>query len=185
MKPQHPAATPTRDVIVVAYDERWPQQFAAEAARFAPALGRELITIHHIGSTAIPGMAAKPIIDMLPVVHQIARVDACNRAMEALGYEPRGEYGIPGRRYFVKGQGAQRSHHVHVFAADHPDVARHLNFRDYLIAHPVEAAACASLKQALARQYPHDLEAYIAGKDALIQETDRRAAAWRIESSAA
>lgn len=172
---------PTREVIVVAYDSQWPARFAEEAARLAPVFGRELIAIHHIGSTSIPGMAAKPIIDMLPVVWQIEAVDALNLTMEALGYAPRGEFGIPGRRYFAKGQGAQRSHHVHVFAVDHPDVARHLNFRDYLIAHPAEAEAYASLKQALARQYPHDMEAYIAGKDGLIKEIDRRAAAWRGE----
>ena len=173
--------SPTRDVIVVAYDPQWPARFAEEAARLAPVFGRELITIHHIGSTSIPGMAAKPIIDMMPVVQQIAAVDALNPVMESLDYEARGEYGIPGRRYFVKGQGAQRSHHVHVFAVDHPDVARHLNFRDFLIAHPTEAAAYASLKQALARQFPYDMEAYIAGKDGFIKEIDRRAVAWRSE----
>jgi GrpB-like predicted nucleotidyltransferase (UPF0157 family) len=170
-----------RNVVVVAYDPQWPARFAQEAARLAPVFGDSLVTIHHIGSTSIPGMAAKPIIDMLPVVRQIEAVDALNPGMEALGYAPRGEFGIPGRRYFAKGQGAQRSHHVHVFAVDHPDIARHLIFRDYLIAHPAEAAAYASLKQALARQFPHDMEAYIAGKDGLIKEIDRRAAAWRSE----
>lgn len=172
-----------RDVIVVDYDPRWPVRFAGEAARLAPVLGDILVAIHHIGSTSIPGMAAKPIIDIMPVVRQIELVDPCNPAMQTLGYEARGEYGIAGRRYFVKGQGNDRSHHVHVFAADHPDVARHLNFRDFLIAHPDEAAAYASLKQALARQYPHDIEAYIAGKDGLIKEIDRRALVWRAGQS--
>ena len=148
---------PTRDVIVVAYDPQWPVRFAEEAARLAPVFGDTLLAIHHIGSTSMPGMAAKPIIDIMPVVCQIELVDQCNPAMQALGYEPRGEYGIAGRRYFVKGQGNDRSHHVHVFAADHPDVARHLDFRDFLIAHPPEAEAYASLKQALARQFPHDI----------------------------
>ncbi len=170
---------PARNVIVVAYDPQWPVRFAEEAARLASVFGDTLLAIHHIGSTSIPGMAAKPIIDIMPVVRRIEAVDALNPGMQALGYEARGEYGIPGRRYFVKSQGDQRTHHVHVFAAGHPDVARHLNFRDYLIAHPAEAAAYASLKQALARQYPHDIEGYIAGKDGLIKEIDRRALAWR------
>lgn len=168
-----------RDVIVIDYDPYWPVRFAEEAARLAPVFGDTLLAIHHIGSTSMPGMAAKPIIDIMPVVCQIELVDQCNPAMQALGYEPRGEYGIAGRRYFVKGQGNDRSHHVHVFAADHPDVARHLDFRDFLIAHPPEAEAYASLKQALARQFPHDIEAYIAGKDGLIKEIDRRALVWR------
>ena len=173
------ATGPTRDVIVVAYDAQWPARFAEEAAHLTTVFGQELVAVHHIGSTSIPGMAAKPIIDIMPVVRRIDAVDTFNPVMETLGYEARGEYGIPDRRYFVKGQGNARSHHVHVFAAGHPDVARHLNFRDYLIAHPAEAAAYASLKQALARQFPHDMEAYIAGKDGLITEIDRRAAAWR------
>ncbi len=155
--------------------------FLREAAQLREAFGQQLVSIHHIGSTSVRGMAAKPIIDMMPVVRHIARVEKINSAMIRLGYEPRGEYGIPGRRYFVKGRDEQRTHHIHAYQSEHSEVARHLNFRDYLISHPVEAQRYASLKIDLAKQFPSDIGSYMAGKDSLIKEILGRAARWRIE----
>ena len=165
-------------VEVVAPSARWPEEFRREAARIAAALGDQLVEIHHIGSTAVPGLAAKPIIDILPVVRDIEAVDAKNPAFEALGYECMGEVGIPGRRYFRRG-GDRRTHQVHVFGqASQADILRHLAVRDYLRAHVDAAAAYARLKIALAAQFPFDIEAYCDGKDAFVRQLERDALAW-------
>ena len=168
-----------RHIVVVPYDPGWVKAYEAEAARLAAIFGPELISIHHIGSTSVPGLAAKPIIDIMPVVRDITRVDMFNPAMIELGYEPRGEFGIPGRRYFSKGDDRHRTHHVHTFAQDSPEVARHLDFRDFLSAQPEAARQYAGLKLALARQFPHDIDGYRAGKDGFIKEIIRQAQAGR------
>lgn len=120
-----------RKMTVIPYDEAWVRQFSQEANILRELFGDELIDIHHIGSTAVPGLKTKPIIDMLPVVKDIARIDAYNEAMGQLGYVPRGEFGLEGRRYFPKG-GDNRTHHVHMYQTGHPATKRHLAFRDYL-----------------------------------------------------
>lgn len=168
-----------RKIVIVPYDQRWPEMYLKEAAKIKAIFGRELISIHHIGSTSIPGMSAKPIIDIMPIVRDIESVDAFNPDMVELGYEIRGEYGISGRRFFVKRGQAGRTHHVHSYAPGNPEIARHLDFRDYLMAHQEQAQAYASLKLALAEAHPNDIEAYMAGKDQFITETIRKAQLWR------
>ena len=168
-----------RNIVVVPYNPGWPDKFQREAKKLAAIFGPELIAIHHVGSTAIPGIMAKPIIDIMPIVQHIERVDALNPALIKLGYEPRGENGISGRRYFAKGGDLNRTHHIHAYQADNPEVTRHLDFRDYLIAHPRLAQQYAQLKVELAKQFPHDIFGYMAGKDAFIQEMILRAYTWR------
>ncbi|MGG4498571.1 GrpB family protein [Brevibacillus reuszeri] len=133
--------------------------------------------IHHIGSTAVPGLKAKPIIDMLPVVKDIARIDAYNEAMGQLGYVPRGEFGLEGRRYFPKG-GDNRTHHVHMYQTGHPATKRHLAFRDYLRSHPEAANEYGSLKEKLALRYSNDPASYVNGKEAWVMATEQKALAW-------
>ena len=170
----------SRSVIVVAYDPTWKQDFQLEAGHIARALGTNVLAIHHIGSTAIPGIHAKPIIDILLLVEDINRLDAQNPAMEALGYEVMGEYGIRGRRYFRKEDASgTRTHHVHAFQVDSPEFERHLAFRDYMIAHLEVAQQYSLLKQKLALVHPEDMEAYIDGKDPFIKEHEARAIDWR------
>jgi GrpB-like predicted nucleotidyltransferase (UPF0157 family) len=138
------------------------------------------VRLHHIGSTAIPGIRAKPIIDLLLEVTDVAELDGRASDMEELGYEGKGEFGIPGRRYFRKDNASGvRTHHVHAFQAGSPEVERHLAFRDYMIAHPAAAQAYSELKQELAREHPDDIGAYVAGKDPFIKEHQPRAIAWR------
>ena len=123
-------------VVISDYDPAWPEEFRREAAAIARILGDNLTAIHHIGSTAVPGLAAKPIIDIMPVVRSLGAVDGSRAALELLGYEYLGEFGIPGRRYMRKG-GDERTHQVHVFAqGDTVNITRHLAFRDFLRAHP-------------------------------------------------
>ena len=87
-----------RNIVVVPYDPQWQVLFEQEAEKIRSVLGDLLIEIHHIGSTSVPGLAAKPVIDMLPIVRDIALVDGLNPQFEAIGYEPMGENGITGRR---------------------------------------------------------------------------------------
>jgi len=165
-------------VLLVPHDPAWAAAFDREAAAVGAAFGDRLVALHHIGSTAIPGIRAKPILDLLGVVREIARVDDRAAGLEALGYEAMGEFGIPGRRYFRKEVAGTRTHHLHVFAAGSPQVERHLAFRDYLRAHPGDAARYDALKGRLADLH-RDMAAYTAGKDEFIREIDARAAAWQ------
>ena len=149
-----------------------------EAESVKSALGNLAVRIHHIGSTAIPSTCAKPIIDILVEAAEIESIDSRNDAMIELGYEPRGEFGIPGRRYFSKGTDEKRTHHVHIFQVGGPQVDRHLNFRDYLIAHPDMAREYCRIKKQLAVQYPNDIGNYSDGKSEFINDIDQRALKW-------
>ena len=166
-------------VEVVPHNPNWRNEFEVEAKQIAAVMGETLITIHHIGSTAIHGIYAKPVIDMLVEVRDITEVDARSSAMESLGYEVKGEFGIPGRRYFRKdNQAGIRTHQVHTFESGSAQVTRHLAFRNFLNAHPEEAQKYSELKRKLAAEHPQNMDGYISGKDDFIKEIDRRAAQW-------
>ena len=168
-----------KHVIVVPPDPGWAGKFDAAARELTEALGEILLAIHHIGSTAIPGIWAKPVIDLLPVARDLTRMDGHVAAMQALGYEAMGEFGIPGRRYFRRdGSDGMRTHNVHIFQEGSPHVARHLAFRDFMRAHPDLSRRYSDLKRGLAQQHPHDINAYMDGKDAFIKEMEVRALAW-------
>ncbi|MBC7912476.1 MAG: GrpB family protein [Pyrinomonadaceae bacterium] len=169
-----------RKVEVIPHDPRWRDAFETEAKHVAAALGENVVAVHHIGSTAIPNIYAKPVIDLLIEVRDITEVDSQSAAMESLGYEVMGEYGIPGRRYFRKdNREGIRTHHIHAFESGSAEVERHLAFRDYMIAHPVDAQRYGELKRKLAEEHPQSIDGYMDGKDGFIKEIDRRAARWR------
>jgi GrpB-like predicted nucleotidyltransferase (UPF0157 family) len=169
-----------RQVQVHPPNPQWPREFDTEAAQVALALGTNVAHIHHIGSTAIPNIYAKPVIDLLVEVSAIEQVDSGNAALAALGYTALGEYGIPGRRYFRKDNAlGTRTHHIHTFQAGSPPVTRHLAFRDFMIAHADCAQQYSDLKRRLAAQYPYDIARYMDGKDAFVKAMERRALAWR------
>ncbi|WP_337014073.1 GrpB family protein [Pantoea sp. AS142] len=138
-----------RKIIVVPYDNKWPEMFEAESLLIKILLGGVAKDIHHIGSTSVPGLSAKPVIDILLEVSDINELDGYNRAMINAGYVARGENGIPGRRYFIKG-GDKRSHQVHAFAVGDMQVLRHLVFRDYLRENTNIAEKYAELKHSAA-----------------------------------
>ncbi|MGQ3889267.1 GNAT family N-acetyltransferase [Legionella sp. CNM-1927-20] len=161
-------------VEVVEYQANWPTLFSVEASLIQQALGANCITIHHIGSTSVPCLSAKPIIDILPVVKNISLVEKAVCQMEELGYCYRGEYGIPFRRYFQKAQGDKRTHHVHIFESGNSEIDRHLKFRDWMRAHTDDREAYAKLKKELALKYPNDIMNYCEGKDAFITHIDSK-----------
>ena len=169
-------------IVLTAHDPSWAARFADEAENVRAALGDVLLELHHIGSTAIPGIVAKPVIDMLAVVKSVEMFDGSPLCLEALQYEALGEFGIPGRRYFRKDSAAgARSHQLHAFAIGSADIERHVGFRDYLCAHPSEAQAYADLKTMLAKRHAADARAYNNGKSEFIREVEQRAATWRRE----
>ena len=166
-------------IHVMPYDPAWVEAAQAEMKRICSALGDLVVAIHHIGSTAIPGIHAKPVLDFMVEVQDLEQLDLQTTAMEALGYEAMGEYGIPDRRFFrKKNEQGVRTHHVHSFQVGSQGGLRHLAFRDYMIAHPQVAQAYSDLKRSLARQHPEDRQAYIEGKDPFIKEHEQKAIAW-------
>jgi len=168
----------TRKVLVLPYNPAWPLQFAAESGILRTIFGTEVVAIHHIGSTSIPGMSAKPIVDLLVEVRDISGLDRFNEKLSESSYTPKGENGIPGRRYFFKGSEDLHTAHVHCFQSGNEHIERNLIFRDYLKAHPSEARSYSLLKEILADQFPEDIDSYVEKKDRFIQEIDRRAHAW-------
>lgn len=170
-----------RRIEVVAPDPRWPALAKAEAARFASALAGDsrMLAIHHIGSTAVPGLAAKPTLDLLPVVSDLACLEEARAALEALGYQWRGESGIAHRRYFTRSapDGARLAH-VHCFAAGDQAIREHLAFRDYLRSHPKVAHAYAAIKLESARAHPEDGAAYTDRKAPFVEHTLGEALRW-------
>jgi GrpB-like predicted nucleotidyltransferase (UPF0157 family) len=167
------------EIHLAEHDLAWRTDFAQEAVRLRSVLGAALLDVHHIGSTAVPELVAKPVIDMLAVVSSVHGLDEYQDRLAHIGYEGMGEFGIPGRRYFRKhAADGRRTHHLHAFEAGAAEIERHLRFRDYLRAHPDEAMRYAALKRGLAAQ-SSDTRAYTDGKAAFVREVDRRAAAWR------
>lgn len=151
-------------VRIEAYDTAWPEQFKAEAERlrehFAPT-GLELV-LEHMGSTAVPGLASKPILDILAGYPQGAELSAYIDAFKAADYVHRGEQEIPGREFFRRGN--PRAYHVHLTAIGSNFWRDHLLFRDRLRGDQALRDAYATLKRDLAARFPLDREAYIEAK---------------------
>ena len=161
------------------HDPAWSGRFASEAGRLLHVFAGVALGVHHIGSTAVPGLDAKPVLDVLLVARTLGGLDERRMDAEARGYRWLGENGLPGRRYLEARHEAEGMVHVHAFEAGDPEVARHLDFRDYLICHPGRAARYGRLKRRLAERYRDDRAAYTDGKTAFVRETEALARAWR------
>jgi GrpB-like predicted nucleotidyltransferase (UPF0157 family) len=165
-------------IVVTDYDPAWPAMFEQERAIIAAALGALVVTIEHVGSTAVPGLAAKPIIDLLVGVTSLHAARACGiDALQALGYTYVPEYQswLRDELFFRKGVGGPWTHHVHMMARSDPGWDRRLVFRDYLRAHPDAAAAYVTLKRKLAEACKDDIAAYRNGKDQFVADAMARA----------
>lgn len=168
-----------RIIKVSPYNQKWKKKFDLESRNIKSIFNKEILAIHHIGSTAIPEISAKPIIDILVEVYNIDAIDNYNAKMITQGYIPKGESGIPRRRLFIKGSEELRTYHVHIFEKDNSEITRLLNFRDYLIAHPKAAQKYSKLKERLARENPENINGYLKGKDKFIKKIDKKAKDWR------
>ncbi|WP_128896092.1 GrpB family protein [Longirhabdus pacifica] len=158
------------------YTDAWKLMFTEEEALLQTIFGKAIMKIEHFGSTAIPGMKAKPVIDMMCMVHDIAIIDTYNERMKSLGYDVAGEWGIEGRRLFRKG-GENRTHHIHFYSFDHPEIERHLVFRDYLLAHPQQALRYSQFKESLAQKYESTSE-YSVAKKPFVSAMEKTALVW-------
>ena len=166
---------------VVEYDPAWPVLAEAELGRIGGALGPVAVRLEHVGSTAVPGMAAKPIVDLQLSVPAIGERDSYVGVLEQLGYLFAAYPESPDYHLFAKPPERPRAYHLHVCEAGSLHEMRHLAVRDYLRAHPDEAARYGAVKRRLAARHPQDRLAYIAGKDHYVQELQRRAVADRAD----
>jgi GrpB-like predicted nucleotidyltransferase (UPF0157 family) len=155
-----------KPIEVVTYDPDWPRWFEAEQDRLIRVLGSRAVSIDHIGSTAVPGLAAKPVIDILATVEPFPLPPEVVAAVESFGYEYKGEYGIAGRQYF---RTRPHARHLHVFAPGSAEAEQHLLFRDYLRSHPEPAREYEALKRRLAAEHRLNREAYTEGKADLVR----------------
>jgi len=164
-------------IELVPYCSEWPVVFEQEKDDLLNVLDQVVVKIYHIGSTAVEGLAAKPIIDIMLSVKSLTDLDACQEKIEALGYEALGEFGIEGRRYYRKG-GDNRTHQIHAFQQSDAHLIRHLAFRDYLRCHPIVRDQYGELKARVAINCDNDIDSYCAGKNDFIKLHEAKALEW-------
>jgi GrpB-like predicted nucleotidyltransferase (UPF0157 family) len=159
----------SRPIEIVDHDPHWTDTFATLRDQIADVLGDLAQRIEHVGSTSVAGLPAKPIIDLDVVIATRADLPVVLTQLQPLGYHHEGDLGVPGREAFTTPPGGP-SHHLYVCAADSPQLANHLTFRDYLRTHPETARVYADLKQSLAQRLRADRSAYAEGKTAFIEQ---------------
>ncbi len=169
-----PLGVPKGTVFLSAYHQIWPGLFAEEKKLLLGLLGERILEIEHIGSTAVPGLVAKPIIDVAVAVEDLAVVKSFITPLSAEDYEYKGEYGLPGRLLFVKGA-PRNTHHLHAVERGSEHWRVWLAFRDYLREHPSEARRYAAFKKDLAKRYADDRPAYTRGKSDYVAEVLKKA----------
>ena len=163
-------------VRLLPYDPDWPMYFQAEKDMLRNALGASVLEIRHIGSTAIPGMPAKPIIDILAAVKNLADVSDFIDPLIRLGYQDKGDGSVAGRRFFVKGTEAARTHHLNFYEMNSPGWTTHIIFCEYLKSHVKVARQYAELKEKLARMFPTDRASYTDGKEGFVAAVAEKSA---------
>ena len=154
-------------VRLVPFTPEWKRLFETERERLIKAVGKYILDIQHVGSTSIPGMVAKPIIDIAIAIQDFEKAKICIKPIEELGYEFRGELGIPRRHFF--GLGEPRQFHLHMNEVSSIEWDNQLLFRDILIRDEGLSNAYAALKTDLAKRYPQDRDAYLLGKAPFIE----------------
>jgi GrpB-like predicted nucleotidyltransferase (UPF0157 family) len=173
---------PPFKVELTVHDPRWSAAAQTEASVLRAALGPNLLAVHHVGSTAIPGLRAKPILDLLPVVQNLGEVDLKRKDLERVGYEWWGEFGLVGRRYATKNEPStgRRLIQLHCYGVGAPDIDRHLAFRDYLRRNPQVVASYEDEKARCLALHPDNSHEYGACKSAWIDAVEAAAVAeWR------
>jgi GrpB-like predicted nucleotidyltransferase (UPF0157 family) len=156
------------EVHLAEYDPNWPDMFKAESEIARELLGNTAVAIHHIGSTAVPGLVAKPIVDLMIEVSDLERVQSMTDEFKAAGYEVLGESGIPGRHFITRNSAGQRTYDIHIFQTGHHEIEQMILFRDRMLENPAEAEAYSKLKRKLANQYQYDPVRYTQEKTEFI-----------------
>ena len=169
-----------RIIELETHNQNWSRDFEKEAAIIKDVLSGNLIAAYHIGSTAITGIKAKPVIDILLEVKSINEIDKHKQRIEGLGYEAKGEYGIKERRFFQKGNN-ERTHHIHIFESGNSEIERHLLFIEFMNSHPHRAAEYEKLKMKLSCHHKEEPEKYSQSKSVFIHNIDVEASAWKAQ----
>jgi GrpB-like predicted nucleotidyltransferase (UPF0157 family) len=168
----------TSRIEIVPYDEAWPSEFEALHARLTDALGDVALRVEHVGSTAVPGLPAKPKIDADVVIRSQTDLPVAIERLAAIGFEHQGDLGVTGREAF-RGPDLGEKYHVYVCVEDSEPLRAHLAFRDYLRASPETASAYARLKRDLARDFRDDRDSYTVAKTTFVRDVVERAQAGR------
>ena len=160
-----------KHVKVIPYDAAWEENFGRIEAEIRDALGELALRVEHVGSTAVPGLPAKPIIDIDVVIKDYSVFGAAAAALSAAGYRHEGDLGIPGREAFgYDGKEHLQKHHLYICPEDSAELKRHIAFRDYLRSHPGAAREYGRIKEEGAKLYPYDIDGYIAHKSPFIEK---------------
>lgn len=167
-----------KKVEIFPYDPNWIHHFKTEADRLKKSLNGFIREIHHFGSTSIPNMPAKAIIDILLECENLDEIDAITKKLNTLNYYNIRRHIIPHRSYFTRREDRNISFNLHIRERGDPQIKRHVNFREYLIHHPDVAQQYATLKINLAKQFSDNMNHYVLGKDRLVQEIDAKAKVW-------
>ena len=164
-----------RTIVVAPYDPAWPGEFARIRDFLWPHVSELALDIVHVGSTSVPGLAAKPIIDLVIVMESYAVFPALKTRLEALGYRHNGDQGIPTREVFKGGPAGFMNYHLYVSPRDGPEHLRGLLFRDWLRTHDDDRDAYAALKRKLKEKFEHDRDGYTDAKSGFIKAVTKLA----------
>ena len=160
-----------RHIIVQPYDEMWKQDFISISNEIRDALGELALRIEHVGSTSVPGLSAKPVIDIDVVIRDHSVLDEVVSRLAKIGYQHEGNLGIAGREAFgYEGKEHLKEHHLYVCSEDSPELKRHTAFRDYLRSHPEAVREYSRIKEEAAALYPYDIDGYIRHKSPVIEK---------------
>jgi GrpB-like predicted nucleotidyltransferase (UPF0157 family) len=167
-------------LVIVDYNPRWPFLYEQEKALILGAIGHIIAAIEHVGSTSVPGLGAKPIIDLMIGLHRLEDAVECIPRLQALNYRyvPEFEAAIPERRFFRKGPDEARTHHIHMVERSSEFWCEHVLFRDYLRVHPQDAAEYLRLKRELAARFGTDRQGYTDAKAPFIRSLLVKARVW-------
>lgn len=164
----------TKKIIVVPYDEIWPEEFEKIRSVISMTLGDLALSIEHVGSTSVPGLWAKPIIDLDVVISDNSVLPKVIEKLKEIGYEYEGNLGIEGREAFkYESKPELMLHHLYVCPKDSPELKRHMTFRDYLRSHPDSVEEYSRVKQDGAKLYPEDIDSYLEYKGPVIEKIYR------------
>lgn len=168
---EKPDAAKTKWVEVVAYDPAWSLRFEEVREHLFSILSGQDVRVEHVGSTSVPGLAAKPILDIDIVLQKETNFEEVKALLEANGYHHTGDLGITGREVFkYRDKPELMRHNLYVIAEGADELKRHLTFRDWLRNHPQDREAYAQVKMTAAQQFPNDIDAYIDAKSDIIFE---------------
>lgn len=160
-----------RHIIVQPYDEMWKQDFINISNEIRDVLGELALRIEHVGSTSVPGLSAKPVIDIDVVIRDDSMLEEVVSRLAKIGYQHEGNLGIAGREAFgYEGKEHLKEHHLYVCPEDSPELKRHVAFRDYLRSHPDAVREYSRIKEEAASLYPYDIDQYIGHKSPVIEK---------------